>query len=778
MREGLAIALIAFSLLVFELLLTRLFAVVLFSDLAHLTLALAMLGVGVGALAQQRWAWVRADDVRGGVARLAALQALATLGAVAFVVNAPLLAPAAEGMADTWFVRWAARFSTLNWGWFAGMVLAVALPSVLGGAAIAGALQHRRERLGVLYGADLGGAALGALVAMPLVAWMNGPDAGLVAAAAAALAAVVLAPAGRTRLAGGAVLGGLLALGGFALVQGPVLEIRSAAAWTSGEVVETRWTPLTRLTRYREDHREMILLDNASLSEVVTDPKRLELVAAMPNRGLVYEAGVAPGPAAILAAAAGPEVATALDRGFAPIDAIDIEGDIFEMVEEGFDTPLNPYRDARVNRVEADARAAIAAAPDGHYQVIQLLNANLFGAAGRMSQAWSPSLLLTEEALGLYLDKIAPDGVISLTGLGDTRWLAPAAAGVLAERGAESPYRHIAYLGGEHEVLLLRPRPWTAPERRALQRGLRGARLVLDPLRPRPDPIATLTREPAAFSRLHGRPLAALPPPPPMTDDHPYPDTLQRVSIAVAEARFPDGLLYWTLIGQGLVVLLLGGVFIGLPLAERRTRRAVRGALPTVATVACFGAGYLGIEVVLMNELTLFIGHPSAALVTVIVSMLLGSGIGSALTGRVPDAQAATALRAALVAVLAVGLAHALLIAPALSEHLQHLPQPARVAIASLSILPLGGVLGLCFPLTLRGAAPEVVPWAWAVNGWASVAGGVATLVVVRLAGFSTALVLALAAYGVALVVQLAVRLAAARTPEAARPREQAQAAK
>ena len=40
------------GLLLYELTLTRVFAVVLFSDLAHLSLSLAMLGVGLGALVQ------------------------------------------------------------------------------------------------------------------------------------------------------------------------------------------------------------------------------------------------------------------------------------------------------------------------------------------------------------------------------------------------------------------------------------------------------------------------------------------------------------------------------------------------------------------------------------------------------------------------------------------------------------------------------------------------------------------------------------------------------
>ena len=42
--------LLSFNLVLFELLLTRLFAVVLFAQFAHLALALALLGIGFGAI--------------------------------------------------------------------------------------------------------------------------------------------------------------------------------------------------------------------------------------------------------------------------------------------------------------------------------------------------------------------------------------------------------------------------------------------------------------------------------------------------------------------------------------------------------------------------------------------------------------------------------------------------------------------------------------------------------------------------------------------------------
>jgi len=58
-RLTLSLFLLSFGLLVYELTLTRMFAVVMFSDLAHLALALAMLGTGIGALFQHLYQPIR-----------------------------------------------------------------------------------------------------------------------------------------------------------------------------------------------------------------------------------------------------------------------------------------------------------------------------------------------------------------------------------------------------------------------------------------------------------------------------------------------------------------------------------------------------------------------------------------------------------------------------------------------------------------------------------------------------------------------------------------------
>jgi len=75
----------------------------------------------------------------------------------------------------------------------------------------------------------------------------------------------------------------------------------------------------------------------------------------------------------------------------------------------------------------------------------------------------------------------------------------------------------------------------------------------------------------------------------------------------------------------------------------------------------------------------------------------------------------------------------------------------ARCLIAALTIAPLAFAMGHLFPLGLqRLAHPGLVPWSWAVNGFASVvAAAAAPLLAMRL-GFSCVVLVAVACYALA----------------------------
>jgi hypothetical protein len=78
------------------------------------------------------------------------------------------------------------------------------------------------------------------------------------------------------------------------------------------------------------------------------------------------------------------------------------------------------------------------------------------------------------------------------------------------------------------------------------------------------------------------------------------------------------------------------------------------------------------------------------------------------------------------------------------------LPLSAKIAVAVGLLAPLGFVMGLPFPLGLSrvsDCAPGLVPWAWGINGCASVVAAVMASLLAMHVGFTIVLALALGLY-------------------------------
>ena len=86
-----------------------------------------------------------------------------------------------------------------------------------------------------------------------------------------------------------------------------------------------------------------------------------------------------------------------------------------------------------------------------------------------------------------------------------------------------------------------------------------------------------------------------------------------------------------------------------------------------------------------------------------------------------------------------------------------------RVVIASAALVPLGLAMGMFFPTGIqivRRTNESFVPWAWGINGCASVVGTVLAVVLAMGFGFRAVTVLALGIYALAV---LGLRSAAGR---------------
>jgi predicted MFS family arabinose efflux permease len=93
---------------------------------------------------------------------------------------------------------------------------------------------------------------------------------------------------------------------------------------------------------------------------------------------------------------------------------------------------------------------------------------------------------------------------------------------------------------------------------------------------------------------------------------------------------------------------------------------------------------------------------------------------------------------------------------PVLLPSLVSLPAPPKTAIVLVLIAPLGFAMGLPFPLGLErvsAEAPDLVPWAWGINGCASVVGAVLASILAMHIGFTFVVCIALGLYAIAGVI-------------------------
>ena len=144
------------------------------------------------------------------------------------------------------------------------------------------------------------------------------------------------------------------------------------------------------------------------------------------------------------------------------------------------------------------------------------------------------------------------------------------------------------------------------------------------------------------------------------------------------------------------------------------------------------------IEISFVQKYVLVLGYPTYSLSVTIFSLLVFAALGSWLSNR-----GWRRPRPFLVGLLivTVGLVCAeVSILPLVRDRLIAAPLAARIGVTVLLQLPLGIALGMYFPTgveLVRRAAPRLVPWAWAVNGVASVASSVIAVILGMTIGFS-----------------------------------------
>jgi hypothetical protein len=788
-RLAAAVALVSMAALAYQLLLMRWLAIAHWHPFAVVIISLALLGHGASGTALSL----------AGAAAVRRFDWLFPACAIAFALSAA---------ACLWLAR-ALPFNGLElvWnprqlGWLAAMYLCLALPFLFAAGCFGLAFARHGAHIPLLYGADLLGAGLGAVLALALL-WLLPVDAALAAAVALAPLAAALSatgvPARRLRAGAALALGAVLALvaGGalappvnaFKALPGALLvrdarivaERHSPYGWLA--VVESPRVPLRlapglSLANEQEPAPQLGLYVDGDAPAAITrdtgDPDALAYLgrttAALPYRLLERPRVL------VLGAGGGVDVLQALLLGARAVDAVERNPQTVALVREEFDAFAGGlYRDPRVRVHIADARAFVRR-DRGRHDLLVLGGGASFAAGGSGVHAVAEDYTATREAFGDYLAQLAPGGMIAVT-----RWdrqppremlrLLATAIQALRAAGAEDPGAHLLAIRNWDAATLLVARAPFTPAARA-RAGASAEEMGFDLVHPVPGPAVTtrpfhgladdplrdgaralLSTAADRFLRDYKFDVA------PVGDDRPYAGNFFRWS------TLPE---LWALRGQGGAVLLESGyLLLVAALAQAVPLSIALVLLPLLALprgpgarqfarwraglyFLCLGVAFMCIEIATLSRLQLLVGAPLPAIAVGLAAFLLFAGCGSAWAQRWESRGAPPRPFARAVGLVAIGLAWHLAVFALALDASAGWPVAWRAALGVLSIAPLAFAMGLPFPLglaRLSREAPAFVPWAWGLNGCASVVAAIGALLLAIELGLRATLLFALALY-------------------------------
>jgi hypothetical protein len=781
-RHFAGVFLLCFATLLLELSLTRVMSVTLWYHFGFLVISTALLGFGASGVTLALWRRLREDAPLDR-----ALSTLALLFGVLVVV--------------CFWLQQRIPFDPFNLltdprqFWLMPLYfLVVALPFFCAGLALALLFTRGAAVVNRLYAFDLLGAGLGCAAIALVMPRFGGAGSVVVAAAIGLVAAVTFGwqQARRVALASAALALGAVVLAFLAESALP-LSITPNKRAPKGVPIFSAWNTFSRIDFFdsppdkkRPYERFVFVFDAGTAFTGIRDLRPdFRAVARKMTDPLDFDSQVAylgrDRPSVlIIGSGAGQQVLDAVQYGAGAITAIDVNPIINDVITG----PLKDrwgglYSQPGVRLVTAEGRSFVRRSHDVYDAIISVHTiSNSAVASGALSL--TENYVLTREAFEDYFEHLSPDGVIYFTRPeNQIARLFATGREVLEAHGATDLPAHFYAFGGRPNAdpekartntfsagFIIKKTPFTAGEVRAIDAFLRvdaadgeNARLYTPLDAPADTIYQRLLTTPDLRTVYAADPHQIAP----ATDNQPFFNQHTRwSSIRYTTIRdlFSQGKMgrmaledrpvaEVTLLVLLVQAILIAGTLILLPLLHFRRddlRAAGRGRM--LVYFAALGLGFIFIEVVFLQHFTLFLGQPVYTFAVVLAGLLMFTGLGSYLAGRLRGT-ARQRLRRVIPWLLVVLAATALLTPPIFQAALG-LPLSSRVAIALAVIAPLGVMLGMPFPTGLRivaDEAPGLVSWAWGINGFFTVIGTILALMFAMIFGFLAVLMMAGACY-------------------------------
>jgi SAM-dependent methyltransferase len=465
----------------------------------------------------------------------------------------------------------------------------------------------------------------------------------------------------------------------------------------------------------------------------------------------------------VIGVGGGRDILAALWGGNRPVTGIEINGILLDTLQRTHREFAGIADRADVTLVHDEARAYLTRASE-RYDVLQMSLIDTWAATGAGAFSLSENGLYTLEAWRLFLDRLAPGGVFSVS-----RWFNPAnvsetnrllALGVasLLDRGVPQPRDHLVLAArGPVATLVVAPDGLRDADRGVIDAlvASEGFSVLVSPWHAAASDRLARIASSGSTADLN---VAVADPDydyRPPTDARPFFFNMLKPGRFFRAFETPRGGVIWgniratgTLVLLFLVAALGVALVIAWPLLrERRLPAPPRIFSAALAYFAAIGAGFMLIQVAFLQRFSVLLGHPTYTFAIILFSMIFFAGLGSMASDRLALAGRRYRWLPVLIASL---LALDVLLLPWAFAAGAPLDLVGRTAIVLAFTAPLSLLLGYCFPVGMRLTgrhSDEATAWMWGVNGACGVLAAIAAVAIAMWVAIDANLLIAAGLY-------------------------------
>lgn len=753
----LGVALITAATLMLQIVETRIISVTSWYHLAFFVISIAMFGLTAGAV----FVYLRSEAYRP--AQLSYHLSVASLGFALSTIFALLVQLTIVTSLP------ASVMSIVVWTEFA---VVLSLPFFFAGIVVSLALTRGPYPVGIVYGVDLLGAALGCLGALALLNLVSGPSAVLWIAVFGAAAGLLFARAGLedeadTRPIAAKLfrhrkimLGCLVALAASNTVTDGIRPtiVKDAVEHPSALAYE-KWNSFSRVTVSQSEKAAPVLwgpspkfapgqieqrwmnIDGGAGTAVYRFSGDLDEVAFL-HHDVTNFAYALPGlrNGAVIGVGGGRDLLSARLSGLSTVVGVEINPIFIDLLLRRFSSYTAIGRQPGI-AFEIDEARSWFARTERTFDIIQMSLIDTWAATGAGAFTLSENGLYTVEAWRIFLERLTAEGVFTVS-----RWYAPGevnetgrmvslAVATLQALGVAEPKRHVFMVSSGPVATLVTSRsPLSDLALDALRTSAASYAfsVLLDPQAPAASPLLeTIVSAPDRETLRRAMQASYLDLSAP-TDARPFFFNQLRLARLFDQDLFAmasrpgvyGGNLSATLTLAMLILIsaVLVAATIIIPLRSRVSTAALPLTVAGTVYFALIGIGFMMVEIGLLQRISVFLGHPVYALSVVLFSLILSTGVGSLVSERV---QLGGGLR--LIGWSTLTCAYLLALPSWLPEVLLQLESAGlllRAGLAVLVLAPAGFLMGFGFPTGMRLVSlidPGPTPWFWGINGAAGV---------------------------------------------------------